>query len=131
MGEGFVWGGGHWFESGRLHKFLNQHNKHQQPINGCHVAALDWATWHPNIRSTRCHVSQYNSPTDNQSMIATSSATSTATLIGATSPYGHHVSCMASVQSTCTDCPVSIKFLPIWLNEQIAISSPYGLHLRK
>jgi hypothetical protein len=29
--------------------------------SGCHVAALDWATWHPSIRPERCHVSQYNS----------------------------------------------------------------------
>jgi hypothetical protein len=37
----------------------------KQPIMGCHVAALDWATWHPYQQTRSCHVSTYDSPTSN------------------------------------------------------------------
>jgi hypothetical protein len=55
--------------------------------------------------------------------------------------WSHHVSytdlpCVLYGPATCPvqtvrTGTVSIKFLPVWLGEQIAISSPYGLHLRK
>ena len=38
-----------------------------------------------------------------------------------------HVTTVRTVQTG----TVSIKFFPVWLGEQIAISSPYGLCLRK
>jgi hypothetical protein len=55
--------------------------------------------------------------------------------------WSHHVSCtdMPRMLYGPATCPVrtvrtgtvSIKFLPVWLGEQIAISSPYRLCLRK
>jgi hypothetical protein len=54
-------GGGHRFESGPNHNF---YTKNRQPITGCHVAALDWATWHPTNQpqtdtcQTRCRFIQ-------------------------------------------------------------------------
>ena len=32
-----------------------------EPILGCHMAAHDWATWHPIIDQQNCHVSTPNS----------------------------------------------------------------------
>jgi hypothetical protein len=37
----------------------------KQPIMGCHVAALDWAKWHPYQPTRSCHVSTCDSPTSN------------------------------------------------------------------
>jgi hypothetical protein len=37
--------------------------KTNEPIMGCHVAALDWATWHPYQPIRTCHVSACHWPT--------------------------------------------------------------------
>jgi hypothetical protein len=95
------------------------------------VAALDWATWHPNIRPTRCHVSQYNSPTYNQSTIAMSPASR---LPHRQVPRHCTVTTSActDVQSACTDCPVSVPFFfPVWRFEQIVITLGPDVCLRR
>jgi hypothetical protein len=53
-----VGGGGHRFESGQPKKNFDNQTKTNTPIPGCHVAVVDWATWHPTIRSNSatCHL---------------------------------------------------------------------------
>jgi hypothetical protein len=37
--------------------------KNHKPMMGCHLAALDWATWHPYQPIKTCHMSTCYSPT--------------------------------------------------------------------
>jgi hypothetical protein len=62
--EGVVECGGPGVEPRGLHKILYD----QIAKIGCHVAALDWATWHPIIRPKMPRV-KYNSPTIDQSKL--------------------------------------------------------------
>jgi hypothetical protein len=72
-----------------------------EPISGCHVAAHDWATWHPIIaqKTATCrHL--IRQPSTNQKL-------STSLL-----PH-HHTVCMTPAMSACTnctDCTFNIKF---------------------
>jgi hypothetical protein len=97
-------------------KFLTNQTLDQKPINRCHVAALDWATWHPNIcpNHAMCH---HNTRPMSTNQI-----------------FPRHLPCRLPHVS-CTVCTDRYsqhkKKFPIWLDEKIAIYSPYGLRLRK
>jgi hypothetical protein len=98
----------------------------QQPTDGCHVAALDWATWHAKFEMN-CHVSTNYSSSCHPIKICHISQTAKSSAM-----------CACHV-STVRPCHVAVRpaqsassfFLPVWLGEQTSITSPYGLRLRK
>jgi hypothetical protein len=110
--------GGPGVEPHGLQTFL--HNNHTQTMSD---------TWRPWIGprvlipfATKRHVSLPDSTIANQST-------------SATSPLYDRTVCTVLPRQTVRTVrtgTVSIKFfLPVWLDEQIAISSPYGVHLTK
>jgi hypothetical protein len=79
------------------------------------MAPMDWATC-PHII---CHQpGMWQHPTRQQST-------------NKQLPCHHRMVYMTLPHQTVRTCTVSIKFLPVWLGEQIMISSSYGVHLTK
>jgi hypothetical protein len=114
-------GGGPGVEPGGLHNFCKPHKPQQSnkrvprgsPSLG-HVALF--------YSTMNCHVSIPHSSKVNQSNTATSPFPT---------QLPHHRTKGTACHVSCTACPVNILFFPVWLGEQIAITSPYGLRLRK
>jgi hypothetical protein len=122
-------GGGHRFESGRLQNFDEQTKTNNkgvtwQPMTGPRGTtpfAENDATCHNTIR-----------PDVNHQCLPRQLPHGSHTM-----PCHHVKTCHVSVRSfhvsiriDCTDCPVSIRFLPVWRFEQIAISFAPDVRLR-
>jgi hypothetical protein len=93
--------------------------KHQQPINGCHVAALHWATWHLSIaqENATCRTITRPPSTNHNCHISCQGVRMSMSLYTATSGR--------------TACPVSPFFFPVWRFEQIAITFAPDVRLRR
>jgi hypothetical protein len=114
--DSFPMPGGHEFNSCGVHT-----NFSIQSMEGCHMASHDWAMWHHTIIPKICHMSKYDSSICQPSTSQSTCQHICHITVWSYILYGH----MSHQQCTkCTDCTVS-KILPVWQNEQKAISFSY------